>query len=81
MSDTNTIQLSLTEAQARVLYEILNLSGLALTELEADYGTDSIEEIISRLYTLDEVDIGRVAHRMFTLLGQMLEQFQKEREL
>ena len=81
MSDTNTIQLSLTEAQARVLYEILNLSGLPLTALEADYGTDSVEEIISRLYQLDEVDVGKVAHRMFTLLGQMLEQFQKEREL
>ena len=81
MSDTNTMQLSLTEAQARVLYEILNLSGLPLTNLEADYGTDSVEEIVSRLYQLDEVDVGRVGHRMFTLLGQMLEQFQKEREL
>lgn len=77
----NHMQLSLSETQVRVLYEILNLSGLGLTELDADYGSDSIEEIISRLYTLDEVDVGRVAHRMFTLLGQMLEQFQKEREL
>ena len=67
MSEFDNVQrctLKLTEPQARVLYEILNLTGLALTEVDTDYGSDSIEDIVSRQPLLDEVNVKRVAHRL-----------------
>lgn len=75
----NRMTISLNEPQTRVLYEILNLTGLALTELDTDYGSDSVETIVSREPLLDDVNVGRVCHRLFDLLGQHLEQFEKER--
>jgi hypothetical protein len=62
-------KVTLNEAQQAVLYEILNVTGLALTELEADYGTDSIESIVQREPTLNEINVSRVAHQLFSLLG------------
>lgn len=62
-------KVTLNETQQAVLYEILNLSGVALAELEADYGTDSIESIAQRRPELNDVDVNREAHRLFSLLG------------
>ena len=62
-------KITINETQAAVLYEILNVTGLALTELEADYGTDSIESIVQRMPEMNEVNVGRVAHQLFSLLG------------
>lgn len=62
-------KITINETQAVVLYEILNVTGLALTELEADYGTDSVESIIQREPQLNEINVGRVAHQLFQLLG------------
>ena len=82
MSDNiNRMTISLNEPQCRVLHEILNLTGLELTALDADYGSDSIESIVAREPLLDEVNVGRVCHRLFDLLGSMLEQFEKERDV
>ena len=78
MSNLNHNTISLNKSQVRVLYEILNLTGLSLTEIDTDYGSDSIEAIVGRDARLDEVNVGRVAHRLFDLLGQMLEQYERE---
>lgn len=80
MSNLNHMQLSLSETQVRVLYEILNLTGLSLVEIDTDYGSDSLESIVAREPLLDEVNVTRVCHRLFDLLGQNLEQFEKERD-
>ena len=69
----NRITISLNEPQTRVLYEILNITGLALTEVDTDYGSDSIEDIVSRQPLLDEVNVKRVAHRLFDRLSHELE--------
>ena len=69
----NRISISLNEPQTRVLYEILNITGLALTEVDTDYGSDSIEDIVSRQPLLDEVNVKRVAHRLFDRLSHELE--------
>lgn len=79
MSDR--LSISLNEAQCRVLHEILNITGLELTALDASYGSDSIETIVGREDTLDEVNVTRVCHRLFDLLGSMLEQFETERNI
>ena len=76
----NRITLSLSESQTRVLYEIINLTGLSLAEIDTDYGSDSLESIVAREPELDEVNVTRVCHRLFDLLGQNLEQFEKERD-
>ena len=76
----NRITISLSEPQCRVLYEIINLTGLSLVELDTDYGSDSIESIVARGPHCDEINVGRVCHRLFDLLGQQLEQFEKERD-
>lgn len=82
MSDNiNRMTISLNEPQVRVLHEILNLTGLALTELDSDYGSDSVESLVAREPELDEVNVGRVCHRLFDKLGAMLEQFEREREI
>jgi hypothetical protein len=77
MSD---ITIRLNEAQARVLHEILNITGLELTALDASYGSDSIETIVGREPELDEVNVTRVAHRLFDQLTSILEQFEEERD-
>ena len=77
----NRMTLSLNEPQVRVLHEILNVTGLELTLLDASYGSDSIETIVGREPQLDEVNVGRVCHRLFDKLGDMLEQFEKERNI
>lgn len=77
----NRISITLNEPQTRVLYELLNLTGLALAEIDADYGSDSLESIVAREPLLDEVNVGRVCHRLFDLLAQNLEQFDKERDV
>lgn len=71
-------KISLNESQVRVLYEILNLSGVALTELDTDYGSDSIESIVQREPLLDGVNVTRISHRLFSLLGGLLERFNEE---
>lgn len=81
MTEFNRATIKLTEPQVRVLYEILNLTGLSLTELDTDYGSDSIEAIVARGPHCDEINVTRVAHRLFDLLGQQLEQFEKERDV
>ena len=63
------MSITLNETQQAVLYEILNITGLALTELEADYGTDSVESIAQRMPEMNEINVGRVAHQLFSLLG------------
>ena len=75
----NHMTVSLNETQVRVLHEILNLSGLELTQLDAEYGSDSIDTIVGREPLLVDVNVARVSNRLFTLLGSMLEQFEKER--
>lgn len=77
----NHMTLSLNKPQVRVLYEILNLTSLSLTEIDTDYGSDSLESIVAREPELDEVNVTRVCHRLFTLLGQMLKQYEREREV
>lgn len=81
MSDINRITIALNEPQTRVLYEIINLTGLSLAEIDTDYGSDSLESIVAREPLLDEVNVTRVCHRLFDLLGQNLEQFEKERDV
>ena len=82
MSDNlNRMTIALNEPQMRVLYEILNLTGLSLAEIDADYGSDSIETIVGNEAECSEINVGRVCHRLFDLLGQNLEQFEKERDL
>ena len=79
MSDNlNHQTITLNKPQVRVLYEVLNLTGLSLTELDTDYGSDSVESIVARNPLVDEVNVGRVCHRLFDLLGQMLEQYDRE---
>lgn len=63
------MKITLNENQVTVLYEILNVTGLPLTKLETDYGTDSIESIVQREPELNEVNVSRVAHQLFQLLG------------
>ena len=71
------ITLELTPAEARALFEILNLSGVALTEIDTDYGSDSIESICQKDLDRDgaEINVNRAAHRMFNYLKSI------EREL
>ena len=61
--------ITLNETQEAVLYEILNVTGLSLAELEADYGTDSIESIVQRRPELEDVDVKHVSLQIFRLLG------------
>lgn len=61
--------ITLNETQQAVLYEILNITGLSLTELETDYGSDSVEDIAQRAPEMNEINVGRVAHQLFSLLG------------
>lgn len=65
------ITLEMTPAEARALFEILNLSGVALAEIDTDYGSDSIESICQK--DLDRaglsINVDRAAHRMFNQLN------------
>ena len=71
----NRMTLSLNEPQCRVLYEILNLSGV---ELET---TDSLESVISQHEECEDIDVAGVCHRLFNLMHQHLVQFEKERDI
>ena len=63
------VTLNLNTKQARVLYELINLTGVELTQIDADYGTDSIEDIVQReIPELSEVNVRREAGRLFDLL-------------
>ena len=67
-----TITFNFTEEQARVLFEILNLTGLSLREIDMDYGSDSIEAIVQREPLLNDVNVSRVVHQLFSVLGDQL---------
>lgn len=65
------ITFEMTPEEARVLFEILNLSGVALTEIDTDYGSDSIESICQKDLDRDglSINVNRLAHRMFDRLN------------
>lgn len=61
--------ITLNETQEAVLYEILNMTGVPLMELDSDYGMDCLESIIQRRPEMDEIDVNRVSLQIFRLLG------------
>ena len=66
-----SITLELSEREAKALFEILNITGVELTELDTDHGSDSIEDIAQRQCDeegAEHVNVRRVAHWLFNLL-------------
>ena len=69
----STVTVNLTTKQVRVLYELVNMTGMALTQIDTDYGSDSIEDIVQReIPELKEVNVHREAGRLFDLLEASL---------
>ena len=65
----STVTLNLTTKQVRVLYELVNYTGVELTQIDTDYGSDSIEDLVQReIPELREVNVRREAGRLFDLL-------------
>lgn len=65
--------LNLTTNQVRVLYELVNMTGMELTQIDAEYGSDSIEDIVQRTVPdLTGVNVRYTASHLFDILEENL---------
>ena len=65
------ITLVLSEREAKALFEIINITGVELTELDTDYGSDTIESLAQDQCdseSCEGVNVTRTAHKIFNFL-------------
>lgn len=69
---SKVISLRLTPEQAHCLYEIINMTGVALTEIDADFGSDSIETLAAKSLNVKNRTVSNAAHAIFNALDQVV---------
>jgi hypothetical protein len=64
-------RLILTREQARVVYELINWTGVESTEIPFELGSQSLEDLVQQDIG-DDINVRRVAHSVFDQLEEAL---------